>query len=212
MEGAVVCRRSRHPIAIVITGLVVFSGAPAASNEINPGVESWFEKHSLPMPSYARFIVCHGYGCEFRTAVALRPQDRVTFAAMLQAKTPEAERHGIARVVAWFDKRIAPETGTGKARANAGGLAGDRTQFDCVDRATNTTGLILVLAQWKLLKHHRLDAPVSRLSVILGGAPHSTAVVTELKTGKSFVIDPWTKNSGELPDVMPIEKWLAVYR
>ena len=60
--------------------------------------------------------------------------------------------------------------------------------------------------------HHRIDPPVSRLAPLLGGAPHSTAVVTELVSGKSWSIDPWTKNSGELPDVTALDQWLAVYR
>lgn len=199
-------------IAIAFAGLALVSAGPAAAVDDESAVAPWFERQSLSIPTWARFIVCHGYGCTFRTPIALRPQDRVTFANMLKATTPAGERAGIAKVVQWFDKRVAPETGTGRARAKAGGIAGDASQFDCVDRTTNTAGLLLVLSQWKLLKHHRIDPPVSRLGVLLAGAPHSTAVVTELVGGKSFAIDPWTHNSGELPDVVPLDKWLAVYR
>ncbi len=201
---------------------VLLAASMAASSALTPAwagtaedearVAAWFEQRSLLIPSWSRIIVCHGYGCTFRTAIALQPKDRVTFAAMMKAANPEAERRGIAKVVQWFDKRVAPETGTGKARAMASGLAGNRTQFDCVDRTTNTTSVLTVLSQWKLLKFHEVDAPVSRLGVILGGAPHSTAVVTELTSRKSWSIDPWTRNSGELPDVKPLDQWLAVYR
>ena len=199
-------------IAAALLGLAMVTAAAAGPAEDEARVAPWFEQQSLSIPTWARFVVCHGYGCAFRTLIALREQDRITLAAMMKAANPAAERAGIAKVVQWFDKRVGPQTGTSKARAKAGGLAGDASQFDCVDRTTNTAGLLLVLSQWKLLKHHRIDPPVSRLAPLLGGAPHSTAVVTELTTGKSWSIDPWTHNSGELPDVTPLDQWLAVYR
>ncbi len=199
-------------ISAAITGLAMSITAPASASDAEDAVAPWLEMRSLPMPIWSRIIVCHGYGCSFRTPIALQEKDRITFAKMLKATTSVEERKGIARIVQWFDKRVGPETGTSRARANAGGMAGDASQFDCVDRTTNTASLLLVLDQWKLLKHHRIDAPVSRLGVILGGAPHSTAVVTELVGGKRWSIDPWTHNSGELPDVTPLDQWLAVYR
>ena len=203
--------RWKYWLAGAVLGFAWIAPGLAASDD-ETRVAPWFEARSLALPTWANFIVCHGYGCTFRTPIALRTQDRVTFAKMMAAKTPAEERQGIAKVVQWFDKRVGPETGTSKARATAGGIAGDASQFDCVDRTTNTTGLLLVLSQWKLLKYHQIDPPVSRLSVLLAGAPHSTAVVTELVTRKSFSIDPWTHNSGELPDVKPLDQWLAVYR
>ena len=200
-------------IAVAISTLTTVVAVPAAvASGDEAAVATWFEQRSLPVPTWARIIVCHGFGCTFRTAIALREQDRVTFAKMLKAAKAADERQGVAKIVQWFDKRVGPQTGTSKARAKAGGMAGDASQFDCVDRTTNTAGLLLVLSQWKLLKHHRIDPPVSRLAPLLGGAPHSTAVVTELTTGKRWSIDPWTHNSGELPDVTPLDQWLAVYR
>jgi hypothetical protein len=35
-------------------------------------------------------------------------------------------------------------------------------------------------------------------------------VVREKKSGIKWVVDPWTHNSGEQPDVMPLDKWLAI--
>jgi hypothetical protein len=203
---------SRWGFAFAIVCIGLLPAAPAAAQDAEAIVTPWLAERSLAVPIWSRIIVCHGYGCTFRTAVALRAQDRVTFAGMLKAKDAAGERHGIARIVQWFDKRVGPETGTSKARGHANGLAGDPSQFDCIDRTTNTASLLVVLSQWKLLKYHRVDAPVSRLGVIFGGAPHSTAVVTELVGGKSWSIDPWPHNSGELPDVTALDKWLAVYR
>ncbi len=209
------CTVNGRLIRSILAVFLVFASVSAvfaAATDDEMRVTPWFEQQSLPIPTWSRFVVCHGYGCAFRTAVALRPQDRITLANMMKATNAAAERRGIAKVVQWFDKRVGPQTGTSRARAKAGGIAGDASQFDCVDRTANTTGLLLVLSQWKLLKYHRIDPPVSRLSPLIAGAPHSTAVVTELIGGKSFSIDPWTHNSGELPDVTPLDQWLAVYR
>jgi hypothetical protein len=59
-----------------------------------------------------------------------------------------------------------------------------------------------------LLRHHVIDAPESR-GLIIGGLPHTTAVVRERKSGQKWVVDGWTHNNGELPDVMPLETWRA---
>jgi hypothetical protein len=169
----------------------------------------WFEGLSLPVPSPASIIICHGFGCHTRTIVALTGADRATLAAMVRGSTPEAERRGVARAVAWFDKRVGRLTGTTGAKAYARGIAGDTTQYDCVDRASNTTSLLLVLEQWKLLQHHDVQTPESRKFIPIVEGPHTSAVVAERKSGKMWVVDPWTHNYAELPDVMPLEIWLA---
>ena len=124
--------------------------------------------------------------------------------------SPEAERKAIARTEVWFEKRVAPLTGTGKAKARSGGgltIGGDRTQFDCIDATANTMSLLIVLNNLGLLKHHRSAHPISRL--LTGGGPHFTAVIKDKKTGQGWTVDPWTHNHGELPDVWPVERWKA---
>ena len=64
--------------------------------------------------------------------------------------------------------------------------------------------LVTVLEQWGLLHHHRLAGPASRHIV----APHTSAVVSERNGGRKWVIDPWTHNFGELPDVMLLQTWV----
>ncbi len=187
----------------------MFSAAPVRAAEANLAVAVWFEGLSLPVPNRLNVIVCHGFGCLHRTQVALNEVDRVTLANMVRGATPEAERRGVARAVAWFDKRVGRQTGTSRAKAYARGLSGDSTQFDCVDRTTNTTSLLVVLEQGGLLHHHRVDQPTSRSIVPMLTGPHSTAVLTEKAKGAKWAIDPWPHNSGELPDVMPLERWVA---
>ena len=46
---------------------------------------------------------------------------------------------------------------------------------------------------------HVIDPPESR-GFIIGGLPHTTAVVRERKSGQRWVVDGWTHANGELPD------------
>src|SRR5690349_11665332 len=87
-----------------LLAVAVASPGLASSADDQMRVAAWFEQRSLQIPTWSSIVVCHGYGCTFRTPIALRAQDRVTFAKMMQAKTPAAERQGIAKVVQWFDK------------------------------------------------------------------------------------------------------------
>ncbi len=182
----------------------------AAAAETPAALASWFATHSVPIPTRASIVICHGFACHTRTAVALGDGDRTTLAGLVRGATAEAERRGIARAVAWFDRRTGRQTGTSGARAFARGLVGDRTQFDCIDRTTNTAGLFLVMQQLGLLRHHVVAEPTSRAFVPFVGAPHSTAVLQERSSGRKWAVDSWTRNHGELPEVMPLDRWLEL--
>src|SRR5207237_9533309 len=150
-------------------------------------------------------IVCHGFCCAYHTPIQWRPayvaQVRKFFKGAADAID---ERRALAATMAWFEKRVAAEAGTAKAKARAGlGHAGDPSQFDCLDKTSNTVGVLALLAQMGLLRHHEIDEPVSRGLIM----PHTTAVVRERKGGQRWVVDGWTHNNGELPDVMLLEIW-----
>ena len=180
---------------------------PAGAVELDFGVAMTLEHLSLPVPSAGRPIVCHGFGCAYQTPFQLRPVD-VAQIRKFFGKVEDAidERRGLAATMAWFERRVAGEAGTAKARARAGlGSAGDPSQFDCLDKTTNTIGMLLVVSQLGLLRFHAIDTPVSRGG--LGSLPHTSAVVREKDSGQKWVIDGWTHNNGEYPDIMTLEKW-----
>ena len=191
---------------------MLLAANPAAALELDFGVVKTLEQLSLPVPDPANPIVCHGFGCAYRTPILLRDSDRAQIKKLFGApamKSPEGERKAVAATMAWFEKRVAAEAGTGGAKARAGlGHAGDPAQFDCLDKTSNTVGVLALLTQMGLLRHHVIDEPVSR-GFIIGGLPHTTAVVRERKSGRKWVVDGWTHNNGELPDVMPLETWRA---
>jgi hypothetical protein len=201
-------------VVVRLLSFVIFlllACAPArAADAVHPDVVSALEKWSLPVPSTAVIIVCHGYGCLYRTEVGLSRADHAKFAQLLAGSpTPEAERKAIGHLEAWYEKRVAPHSGTAHAKARAGGglnVGGDPSQFDCIDTTANTTALLIVLSKLGLLKHHTVSTPISRM--LTGGGPHFTAVIQQKGTDRRYTVDPWPHDNGQYPDIMDVEKWL----
>jgi hypothetical protein len=192
-----------HLTAALLFGWTCASGAA----EIDSGIVERFGSLSMAIPGTGSVVICHGFGCLFRTQIGLSRADHGKLSQLLVPGrvSAEAERRAIAQAIAWFGKRVAPESGTGNAKARASGIAGDPSQFDCIDASTNTTSVLLVLDQLALLHHHRVEAPVSRS---LGfHTVHTTAVLQDIHTKVKWAVDPWTHNNGELPDVLPLASW-----
>lgn len=196
---------------MALIGSVMLIPVSVMAAELEPNVTSFLQNLSLPVPNTRSVIFCHGFNCVFRTQIGLGPGDHARMSQMMATGrgSPEAERKAIARTEVWFEKRVAPQTGTAKAKARSGGMTigGDPTQFDCIDATANTTSLLIVLDQLGLLKHHRIDSPISRL--FTGGGPHFTAVIKDKRSGQGWTVDPWTHDHGELPDVWTVERWKA---
>jgi len=191
--------------------VLVTAGTPAVA-DVDPAVMAMLREWSLASPNPSSVIICHGFGCAFRTEIALTDADRAQMAAIMAAgsASAQAERAAIGRTEAWFERRIAPVTGTAQRVARAGPLIGgalNRGQFDCIDTTNNTNSLLLVLDQLKLLRHHTIAAPVSRFLITEG--PHNTAVIRDRKTNELWTVDPWTHEGSEVPDIFPLAKWKA---
>ncbi len=197
-------------VVAAAAGLLMLAPVGFAA-EVAPDAAAFLQNLSLPRPSPRSIVFCHGFTCAFRTEIGLGSDDHARLNRIMAAGrgSAEAERKAIARAEVWFEKRVAPLTGTGNAKARSGGLmvGGDRTQFDCIDATSNTTALLMVLNDLKLLRHHDIDAPISRL--FTGGGPHFTATIKDRKTGQGWTVDPWTHDHGELPDVWTVERWKA---
>jgi hypothetical protein len=188
----------------------IFSSAVAAN--VDPAVFKRFEEMSLPTPTLSSVVVCHGFGCRFRTPIGLSAADRAKLVQLLAAgrANAESERKAVAEAVAWFQKRVAPEAGTTTAKAYATGVFDAQpSQFDCIDASTNTTTTLTLLEELGLLRYHRLEAPVSRNPFLGLGVIHTTAVLVELDGGREWAIDSWVRDNGKLPDVLPLKTWYA---
>lgn len=195
---------------LLYSAIVVLAGSSAA-NALDPAIEEFYAKYSVPVPAVNEVVLCHGFGCKFRTSVTLTNDDFKRLRAILTKgkSSPRAEVDAIAEAVAWFERRIGPVTGTSRRTARAGpGQSGLRSEADCIDETINTTSLLIVLSELKLLRHHRVDAPEARGYLLDGRYPHATAVIASNAGSARWAIDPWTRRNGERPDTLPIEQWL----
>ena len=127
--------------AMVLVALAT-AGTPAVA-DVDPAVMAMLREWSLASPNPSSVVICHGFGCAFRTEIDLTDADRAQMAAIMASgsSSAEAERAAIGRTEAWFERRIAPITGTAQRVARAGPLIGgalNRGQFDCIDTTNNT--------------------------------------------------------------------------
>jgi hypothetical protein len=181
----------------------------AGASALDGRIADVYGDMALAVPTPQSLVFCHGFGCKYRTVVGLEDADRKRLGQFLAAgrASPLAERRAVAAAVAWFEKRVGPETGTHRVARAGLGQMGSPAQEDCIDVSRNTTSLLLVLESLKLLRHHAVEPPSARGSLLDGRWPHATAVLRETVSGTKWVVDPWTHAQGDVPDVMPLERW-----
>jgi hypothetical protein len=193
------------------TCVAVAAAMSSANGATKPGVVSAaYDGFPVTPPTPNVIFVCHGFGCKYRAELDLTVNDRAKLAQLLAAgkSSAAAERKAVAAAGAWFDRRVGPLAGTVSHVARAGmKYMYDVHQFDCIDSSRNTTSLLLVLDQLKLLRHHDVDVPESRGYMFDGRPPHATAVLVERETGTKWSIDSWTVGYGQPLEVMPLERW-----
>lgn len=201
-------------------GLAVVAAAFLAAGPVSPAVADMasvvaatYSDLSVSPPSIESIDICHGFGCKYRDELGLTAADRATLAKLMApGKTSAAaERSAIGAAGAWFDRRMGPVAGTTGhvARANRYYMF-DKRQMDCVDSSRNTTSLLLVLEQLKLLRHHEVAEPVARGYLIDGRPPHVTAVLMEKATGTEWSVDSWTRAYGQAPEIMQLAQWMTL--
>lgn len=192
----------RNPCAALVLLLCGLTDSYAYDASISEAYTSV----SLPLPSTKMVVVCHGFGCTYRTAIGLSGGDRAKLAELLATgrTSADAERHAVATGTAWFDRRVGPAAGTTHRIARAGALTQhDAGQMDCIDTSRNNTSLLLLLDQLHLFHHHEVGGPEARGFFLDGRGPHATAVLLDVHTGRKWAIDNWTHKYGNKPDVMP---------
>ncbi len=200
--------------AAVLLGVsMVPSMAPALAANRAEVIAATFSAYSVLAPTTSLLVVCHGFDCKNRTAVALGDADRAALAKLMTAGKASAlaERQALARAGAWFDRRIGGEAGTQGHVARAGvSHMFDGGQFDCINSSRNATSLLLLLDQLSLLRHHTVEVPVSRGLLIDGRPLHVSAVISEKATGTRWTVDPWTRAYGQAPEIMPLTRWMTL--
>lgn len=199
--------RLKRTAIVFFAAVVSCSSASAASN----AARQYLARYDVPPPTATSVVVCHGFNCKFRTLVALGAGDIGKLRELLARgrSSAKSEINAIADAVAWFERRIGRQTGTSRRTPRAGpAQAGLRSEADCIDESVNTTALLVLLSDLKLLKFHDVVAPEARGYLLDFRYPHATAVIANRVSGARWAIDPWPKRNGQRPDTLPIEVWL----
>ncbi len=177
---------------------------------LEPGVVQWYAERGAALPLRDRLPYCHGFGCEFKTPIAVGPDEEAQVAAIFAKNggSPEAERHAVDLADQWWEKLAAPQLGgPPDKRGSEAGDAHKLGQTDCIDEATNTTTLLAWLERRGYLKYHHVQRPESRGAFLYA---HATAVMTDKTTGIDWIADSWMRDSGDPIDVMTLEKWFSL--
>lgn len=183
----------------------------AAAIELSAPVAALYSSVSIYPPSATSMTVCYGFVCRRREILDFSAADRKALTQILGAgkASAAAERAAVQKAVVWFDRRMGPVLGTDKRIAKADfRYFDDKHNYDCWDTTRNTTSLLLILQEWGLLKYHTVGDPHYRGNALVLQTPHNTAVLLERATRVEWVVDMWTRGYAELPDVMPVEKWV----
>jgi hypothetical protein len=199
--------------AVGLVGLLPFLAcSPAYSLELSAPQEALYSTVSIFPPTAQRMTVCYGFVCRRREILDFTASDRNALTQILAASraSATAERAAVQKAVIWFDRRMGPIIGTNKRVAKADFRSfDDKHNYDCWDTTRNTTSLLLVLQQWRLLKHHVVGDPHYRGNALVLQTPHNTAVLVERATKVEWVVDMWPRGYLQPPDVMRVEKWVT---
>jgi hypothetical protein len=195
-----------------LAALALSVAQPAGAVELSAPVAALYTTVSIYPPSATSMTVCYGFVCRRREILDFTPADRKALTQLLIAgkASAAAERAAVQKAVVWFDRRMGPVLGTTKRVAKADfRYFDDKHNYDCWDTTRNTTSLLLVLQEWGLLKYHTVGDPHYRGNALVLQTPHNTAVLVDRATRVQWVVDMWPKGYLELPDVMPVEKWVT---
>ena len=80
--------------AMVLVALLM-AGGPAVADKVDPAVMAMLREWSLTSPSPSRVVICHGFGCAFRTEIALTSADHSQMAAIMASGRPRRKRNGL---------------------------------------------------------------------------------------------------------------------
>jgi len=200
-----------HRLFPLLLGTLIVAGCVSQSASTHDASDDWYEARGARAPKGEKVYVCHAFGCLRTTPLTFTSAELARISAPFRgADTPEAERRAISRADQIYEEIVGARIGTSSDRGGFEKIGGgDPTQMDCIDEATNTTSLLILLSERDVLKHHRVESPVARGFFLDGRYPHATAVIAEKQGGRRFAVDSWPAANAEPPVIMPLKKWLA---
>jgi hypothetical protein len=194
-----------------IVGLSALAALGGCASQSLSSHGDWFEEREARMPIGNKIYVCHAFTCARTTPVVLSAAEFGQISAPFKAKiaTPAEERAAVSDAVQIFERIIGKRIGTSGDRGGLDIGGGDPSQMDCIDEATNTTSLLLMLAEKGVLKQHEIARPVARGFFLDGRYPHATAVLREKGSERSWAIDSWQTANAEPPVIQDLNVWIV---
>lgn len=164
--------------------------------------------------SHRRFTHCHGYGCASVSRLGFSDSEWQDIRTLMQppATRPADERRLIRVAIAHLEQLVGAKTGTGSDRGGTFRAAGRPGQLDCIDESTNTRVYLHMLYDDHLLTWHQPFGLAHRGLLIVGGWPHTTAVIREQGSDKRFAVDSWFLDNGKLPHIVELTNWQQGWR
>jgi hypothetical protein len=171
--------------------------------------EDWFSRGHGREPTKDTVYVCHGYTCRIVTPVRFSPDELLRIAGGLTevAADAAAERDNVSLAVQTFEAIVGERIGTSADLPKMQFGRGADDQMDCIDEATNTTALLMMLAKNNYLAHYKVEPPSARGFFLDLRYPHATAVLRDVETGERWAIDSWPRANAEPPVVQPLKVW-----
>ena len=192
----------RPPLAFALAIFSLVAVSPAFAID-------WFDQRGVPPPELDRIYICHAYTCRMTTPVRFSEGDLalLTEPLAVPAVDAAAERAAVGKVEQIFEVIVGERIGTSKDLPKMQFGQGSAGQLDCIDEATNTTGLLRFLDAHGLLHHHRVLQPVARGWFIDLRYPHATAVLQEIESGTKWAVDSWPRANAEPPVIQLLSEW-----
>ena len=201
----------------MLASVAACSGNPTTSGHTPPAIElirnardmgDTSDRSFIAHPLVSGFSVCHGHTCRYINRVGLGHDEwnsiRQVFAEPFDSA--EQEREKIREAIGLFETLTGNKIGTSNDKAESFAGLGETGQMDCVDEATNTSVYLTLLQNAGLLRWHVVDYRISR-GVGSLQAPHFTAVIKEIQTGRKYAVDSWFRDNGEIPYIIPLSVW-----
>jgi hypothetical protein len=76
--------------ALVLVALLTAAGG-ALADPADPAVAAMLREWSLSVPSPSSVVICHGFGCAFRTEIGLTRADHAQMAAIMASGSASAQ-------------------------------------------------------------------------------------------------------------------------
>lgn len=139
---------------------------------------AWLAAWGVTAYGGARAVVCFNYGCASQSEVVFDDARlEAVRATLAQAGNAAAERQALARSIGSLLGYAGTQAPIAADRAGNLLDAGVEGRMDCIDHATTTTRLLVLLEERGWLRFHRMRPPERRSFLIL---QHFSAVIEEV--------------------------------